>query len=344
MTHYVEEVPDSLERGQIWKVCGFAQTAREGNETTKSFRGLGNSKERAEHAYGIWKELGFKGNPASPVSFYRKMYEKMRRRGDFNYRMNASVNFTLKQGFYGGWIEIMQNGFCAGPLYHYDVNKAYYWAGQEGLPTRVRPYSKGDANFMVLARIRSHKRDLPVMIEQRKRVLLTNEDIDLYGIDPEIITGVSWADDVERFYPESVMVEFAGKVPEWLFKKMTQTYWGIYAQHLPIDREVWENGKLQKTIRMYNRNQNIFWAQTLVSRVCRHVYGEAVKGARQVYVDSIIVPEPIATGEEIGNWRHVNTFPTGVIINAPGVWTPFPEGRRLHYNLWHKHAGYSDIQ
>ena len=183
------------------------------------------------------------------------------------------------------------------------------------------------------------------MIEQREnRVLLSNVDIETYGIDAEILGGVSWSNDCERFYPESVFAELSGRVPDWIFRKAMSTYWGIFAQNLPIYREIWKDGKIQKVIKMYNRNKNIFWAQTLISRVCRHVYEEAAKDARQVYVDSVLVPRKIETGLEIGQWKLVNEFPLGIMIKNPGVWTAYPDGRKLEYNYWHKHAGYSDIQ
>ena len=344
MIKWVPDVPDKVEDGQIWRVGLNASTARVGKETIKSYRGFGHSELFAEAAHADWERLGFKGAPSSAASFYRKMFDRVRRRDEISGVTNASANHLLAEGFYGGWIELIQHGYNRGPIYHYDLNRAYFWAGLEGLPTRIRRYDRGDKTFMVLCRVKSHQKELPVMIEQRKsRVALTNEDIDLYGIEAEVFGGVSWDEDGPMFYPESVLAELAGNVSDAVFKKCMQTYWGIYAQRRAIHREIWKSGELTKSYLLRNRDQNFLWAQIIISRVTRRVYSEAEGRARQVYVDSVLTDTPISIGEYAGDWKLVDTFPEGIVTRAPGVWTPYPIGREIKISGWHKHAGYSDV-
>jgi hypothetical protein len=327
--------------GVLWKAGGLITSVREGTSTQKNWSGFGG-EEKAREALACWQSLGWKGAPMSAASFFREMFGQMKRKGQIKSAMNATANHFASKGFYGGWIEVLQKGSCMGPLFHYDLNSAYLWAGGQGLPLMIRAYNPGDKNFMVLARIKSAKEYIPKSMRVRELVLLTNEDIEYYGIDAEIMRGVSWEE--ARWGPDDVLSELIDHVPFWLFKKMTQSYWGVWAARKPIVAQSFKGGVLQREWELRNRFQNLIWAQLIISRVTRHVHQEARKGCRLIYVDSVLLDVEIETGSRIGDWKPVETFPRGVFIRAPGVWARYPDQARRSVAYWYKHAGYAGVE
>ncbi len=311
-------------------------------DTLKSASGFGTN-ERAYEALEAWRRLGFKGAPASSTSFYREMYARLRRRGVIGAATQATANNLVSSAFYGGWIEVMQPGRVHGPIYHYDVNSAYLWAGGAGLPKTIHPYDPSDPHYMVLAWITKAGEELPGMMERQRRqlkpVLLTSEDVDHYSLEIDVYRGVSWRE--QDFKPDYVLEELAGEIPFWLLKRCTQSYWGLWAARKPIVVEKLHGGEVEKTWTLKNRFQHLVWAQIIISRIVRLVHSEARRDARLVYVDSILTGEEVATSERIGGWRLEEEFPKGVLIQAPGVWDRWPDAQRRRVDQWHRHAGYA---
>lgn len=318
-----------------------------GGVVYKSAKGF-QSIPQAYDTLSWWKEQGWSGAPAGAASCYRKMFSTMRRGGDLpSLQCSASANSLVGDRLRVGWIEAVAKGVVSGPLYHYDINGAFLWAGLRGLPTRVRPYTPGAKRWAGLVDVRATKRSLPAHYEAQinriRPVLLTHEDVRYYGIRGDVVQAVQW--DEEGFTPAYVLASLQG-LPGGVFKRVTQSYWGVHAQRKPLQVRHRKGGKVVKRWSLYNREQNLIWATIIGHRVTRHVHRLMRQGGVLCFVDSCLCPVPpgeVDIGARAGQWKLLETFPRGVYIKGPGIWDRLHDHaqRKEKRQLWYKHAGYS---
>lgn len=300
----------------------------------KSLRGF-QSEHDAYQCLEHWRRRGWTGSPASPASFFRRQLLRMHKLGHVRFRCVASPNHLLKSHFRGGWIEAMKLGTCRGRHYHYDLRNAYLWSALQGLPRTLRPYQPGDRNFVaIMDHIEGD--NLPNRFERMRRALVTSEDLQVYPMEGQIIGGVSFDDLDVNLSP--VLYELAD-LPGNAFKSLSQSFWGCFASYRPISVRYYEGGQELRTRYMYNRLQNLTWATLIINRVAARVWQQAQRGAVLVFIDSVVTPHPVRTGDQPGDWRHVETFDKGLYVRAPGVFDALPLLRRHDLRSWYKHCG-----
>ena len=310
--------------------------------TTKSAAGFNNSVVIARECLDYWRSLGFSGAPYSPASFWREVWNREKRRGNLSTKTNASVNNMFRDYLAGGWIETRKKGACIGRHYQYDINKAYLWAGGLGLPRRFFPYQKGDKNYVVLMEMKTAKEDLPNRFSYYPRTIVTNEDVEYYGITGKVIHGVSFKD--YSLNPNELLFELTD-MEEGSFKRLTQSYWGVWAMGKPIRCQSISAGlDVKNEWYLKNRLQNIVYASIIINRVVRKVHSVMKEGGVSCFVDSVITPNELYTTDEIVGWKLEHTFDRGVYILAPGVLHEYPEMRTTKINHWLKHAGYQNAR
>lgn len=340
MIRYVDGIIEAPENGQVWRMGTRPITRQEGNDYTKTSDGFGGI-ELAEICWEIWRSHGFSGAPASAASFWREHMLKARREGRVTWALSASVNNLCAKGFNPLWIEAAERGAYNGTWHHYDIRSAFLWSGlTQALPTRFKPYEKGDADFILLCK-GWDREELPAHFA-RERCLVVPEDIEVYGltdIERHTVAGVTITARSGAF--GEVLTDAIAELPIEAGKRLGQSYWGIWSQRSPVLVDTYSDGKKVRTRKMFNRLQNLPAATIITSAVVRRCWEAAREGALIVYVDSILSQRELQTGMALGDWRHEGTFPRGIVLEAPGVWTCASTAHRSQLGAWHRHAGYS---
>jgi transcription antitermination factor NusG len=236
------------------------------------------------------------------------------------------------------------------PVYQYDIKKAYYWAGSLGLPRIVKNYKAGDKNFICIFENLEIPENAPNTFE-RKYVIATNEDIETYNLKGRILKAYKLEDFT--FYPNEFIEDNYSDLPKKIFKRLTQAYWGIYANGSVLERVIMkDSGKLkngkkiikpEKIIMMPNRFQNYIYSSIIINRVIRRLYSFVKKTTPiSVFVDSVLCEKPIQTGEKVGDMVLKDYFKGGILIKSSGLWTPLQDLPKdtFDYRHYYKHAGY----
>lgn len=324
------------ENGQAWVTNGGVTSVRVDGVTTKSAKSFG-SVDRAYEALEHWKSMGFKGNPSSPASFFRKKYEYCKRAGKIRVRSPFSANVQLSPGFRPLWIETRKRGAVYGEWYNYDLNRAFFWSGvSENMPELIEPYSHGSKKYIV--RLRGIKSDVDMPEHMyRDGALFTHEDVEHYGVRGEVVGGVSLKGNTQEL---AEVFELLVNLPEWIYKRIQSSYWGVLAQESKVQALVIRNGEKRLVQEMGSRYLNLPWAALITQKVKRRIHAEMIKGGVLCYVDSVLIPTRLRESKEIGRFKLTGEYPQGVYIDAPGVWSDIRHAHRKR-NTWAKHAGYA---
>jgi len=322
---------------------GQAASVRVEKCSVKSAKGFGDNLPLANMALSEWRNRGFSGAPYSCASFCREAFVRLKRKKEIVSRCNASANNMLRPFFSGGWIETTYRGYVYNPVYHYDINSAYLSAALKGLPSRLYPYNgdKKALGYVVVLELKSKKKNAPNFLNY-DIVLATKDDVEMYGLKGTVLSGVQFYDlDVNL---SGVLFELAD-LPYTIFKRCTQSFWGMYASHSGLDVLDIETGEGRH---MHNRFQNICWAALIVRRVAGEVWNAMTKyRGVSCFVDSVLTEDPLPTeliGDDTGQWKIVGEYKKGVYIEAAGVWNSLPFRKKSDINnkkVWNKHAGFS---
>lgn len=329
MAEYVEgiRIPETGDF-RTWSYGGRTTTLLSGDRHEKLLTGFNGDRELAETCADIWRSKDFTGWPRGPASFFHQEFSTP--------SIPWSVNQPLSRYFRGGWMESFERGFCRGPLSYYDLKRAYMWAGDQDLPTRVRPFRYGDENFLAVMEIRGAPSGVPREFRSG-RALVTPEDIEVYDLWGEILWGVSWkSEDTTRAHIDALQkIDY---LPPRATKLMQQSYWGRWAQTDRVVATTWQDGEKNTERQLKNPSLNLVWATLILHRVKRRVYRATISDAVLVCVDAVLRRSPLEVGTSPGDWTLKDRLDGGAIVDAPGVWTraPAPEDR----SRWDRHAGY----
>lgn len=293
----------------------------------KSLHSWNNDLEWALESLDVWQSLGYKGAPSSPASFFHQEFKTC--------KLCYSMNQPFLDHFSGGIQQVFTAGKIKAPVYYYDIKNAYYWAGLQGLPLEFNLYQKGDKNYIVLARI-LNKVNIPDSFN-REFVILDNNDVDFFGLDIDVIFGISF--DSHENLIDDVMSDLQAKLPAKTFKAISQSYWGRWASVKPLVM-VHQKNKNRKITVMKNRFRNSIWANIIVHRVIRNIWQYVNKKAVLLVVDAILTRDRLHDNnvpDEVGKIRLTNIYNKDIFIRAPGQWTTCPVSPNL--GNWVKHSG-----
>ena len=233
--------------------------------------------------------------------------------------VNYTCTLDLAPGLVGGWQDALSVGIHRGAHYRYDMRSAYLWAGSLGLPD-VRTYRHasyiGHEPGLFRVRLERIVPNAPYPFNRTTRVMATTDEIELYSLPvAEVLTGVTWRRLVDP-YP---MLEAVAAVTTW--KQAGRSYWGRWGQ---VERVSCHTRA--KSWELPSLTANIPYAHLIVSRVRSKLWTHAGKGVH-VFVDSVITPERLKTGDDLGDWKLEKVYPDGVQVRGPG-WYGEP-GKRL---------------
>jgi hypothetical protein len=213
----------------------------------------------------------------------------------------------------GPWHEARQTGEFSGRWWRYDLRSAYRWAATLRLPDPESFYvRKGPVNgpglwSCLIIGDRSH---LPSVFQATGPVVLSTEEIEGYRLKVEVIRGVRW----DRWLPADYVEQTLAKLP--CPKEAGRAYWGRWIARDPVT--AWT---VKREWPLRNIFANFIWGWLIVGRVRLRVWRDGARAAH-VYVDEMLVPHEVATGEGLGDWHLKQEYPRGVAVYRTGHYGP----------------------
>jgi hypothetical protein len=168
--------------------------------------------------------------------------------------------------------------------------------------------------------------------------IVTGEDIEYFGLWGSIIQAVTVAKR-DNFVPE-IMYQLSD-LPPVAFKRLSQAYWGAWCGSTGLRCVHIKNGELVKEWTLPSIGTNLPIAVTLIQQVTRRVHGAMVNGGILCYIDSVLIPYQLRTGEDPGEWKHLQSFDKGIYVKAAGCWDSLPDARTQDVSLWYRHSGWT---
>ncbi len=213
---------------------------------------------------------------------------------------------------FGGWEQAFFKGEYRGPVYQYDLNSAYRWAGQVGLPDvrsleRTHSFSDPIGMYMVVLKENS----LPYATRAGIHCV-TSEERDVFDLRPEkFILGIRASRETHAI--AEAFSELEKVWPQKYIKPMARAYWGKFNTRLGPKQISWKRG--QSEYQQSNFFFNPIWSAFITSRVkMRLCLWRSV--ALHVYVDSILTTKPIPESEDMGGFRLLDSDTDGCYIHS----------------------------
>ena len=337
VAYTLESLREPLD-GVVYRFDGEIRTVQTKDLLLKSCEGFNsvrdcNPLELSIECAELWKELGFKGFPSNPASFFHELNRKE------ELVLPFSFNSGLANYIHGGWSQTLREGAEFRLLEYYDMRSAYLWGGLSGgLPSRILPYERGDKNFIAVIEVPKINRKLPTPL-RAYRFIVTNNELDIYGITEfKIIFALKLA----NYFNVEPLIEKIEKLklPEQAKKLIYQSFWGRWGSTEFLQRETWKNGKLEKITSSRNRSMNLIWSMIIINRVLSRVW-ENSQGANLVMIDALLTGLKLKdAGEKIGDFKVKKSCPEGAYVANSGLWTPFENGKIPKDKAsWFKHMG-----
>lgn len=319
----------------VWRRGNNITSVYANNTLYKNARSFGNV-DRAYKTKEKYEEKGIDGYPSSPASVFSDVYKKAMQIGIVPYPRYKVVNKMLGDAGSWLWIEKRIKGRYSSPIYHVDLNNAYLWGSLRGLPKKIETYN-GQQGYVGLIDVKSTGKELPCCLKSDDPVLLSHEDIKYYEINGDWKCRLGFNDLDVNLKP------IFHKIDEWfdeyIFKKCTQMYWGLFAMTEGASGKKYENGKVKNSWETGGQMGNSVWATLITHRVMRRVHGLMQNGGIQCFVDSVLSPYKPRTSEKIGDWELKRHFENGVYIKAPGIYDGLPRSTSSPSDSWYRHSG-----
>lgn len=236
-------------------------------------------------------------------------------------RVAWSVNAMLAPAFVGGWQSALRVGISPGRFYRYDMRSAYLWAGSLGMPdtTTYRRSLEVSSKLPGIYRVKLEHpvTDAPYPFNRALECLASSDEIEVYDLPVKsVVAGVTW----KRTIDPSRMLSHVRAVSTW--KQAGRSYWGRWGQTERV--ECHAGGKSWV---LPNIGANVPWAHMIVSRVKMKLWHMVTPRTVHVYIDSLITPERIPVGNEIGDWKLERIYENGVRVRGPGQYGAADEAR-----------------
>lgn len=214
----------------------------------------------------------------------------------------------------GPWEEARQKGSYGGDWWRYDLISAYRWAATLGLPNpesyraiehSTRANKPGLWIFEPSTRTQA-RNDLPAVYRGKDIFVASTEDIDGYRMTGKILRGVTW----DTMHPGTYVDDTLNKLP--CGKQSARAYWGRWVAR---DRLAVWTAKREWQLKSFAAN--FVWGWLIVGRVRMRVWEQSAKAAH-VYVDEVVVPHTIDTGNRPGHWHLKEHYPDGIDVHRTG--------------------------
>lgn len=230
-------------------------------------------------------------------------------------RVRTTFNGMFEWWPGGPWSEARLTGDHKGTWRRYDLVSAYRWAATLGLPDPTTYHAvtswSSDVSGLYVCELLDARPDLPPIFRGHGPVVMSSEEIEGYGVRVNILRGVQWSSDYPRTYVEHTL----RKLP--CAKESGRAYWGRWIARDPL--VCWERSG--KEWEMRNVAANFVWGWLIVGRVRLKLW-EASQGAAHVYVDEVVTPAELPTGDRLGDWHLKETYPNGVRVVRTGAYGP----------------------
>lgn len=316
-------IPQYFERhaysGQAWRVGNEYTTycpnrARSYKSTARlRFRSMDDFNDLMERC----QVLGLR----PPISYADLFFQQQR----LPCLPRYSWSSPFRRFTFGGWEKALYTGEYRGPVYQYDLNSAYRWAGQIGLPDirkLERSYRFNDPLGIYLVVLKENS--LPYAPGAGLHCI-TSEERDVFDVRPEkFILGIRANGETQCIAEAFAALEKTW--PERYLKPMARAYWGKFNTRLGPKQISWKRG--QSEHQQSNFFFNPIWSAFITSRVkMRLCLYRSI--ALHVYVDSILTTRPIPQGDDVGSFRLLDSDTDGCYIKGNTQWKfgPNPPAR-----------------
>lgn len=322
------------QRGMAWSYKGRVSTERFKVPLSPDVHSLKNltrfrADKEDEHTIGRFLEEYATLDPKSPASSWASGFRCFFREP---WATGTSQAFFGAK-FAGAWQSALVRGEVKGGLQKYDLNSAYGWAASLGLPdprtfSPTFDLSNQRAVLMVSAIARVDHPPSPFIGGLERDYLVSSDEILAYKLDVRrVYWGTTWGRTLDLC---PALDRIRDHFTDW--KKVLRSFWGAWAARRGPTCQTFDAGIVTKKWRLPNRFRNFVWAHLVISRVKAKVWA-AARRAVHVYVDSVITPDSLPTGSDIGEWRLCKEYPEGVVIYQTGLYAD-----RLN-NTLEKHCG-----
>lgn len=225
-------------------------------------------------------------------------------------RLQYTFNGLFSDWAGGPWSEARMTGSFRGPWWRYDLRSAYRWASTLGLPDPggfvVQRGGQAQDGGLWWLQLRGRTNHLPSIFRGDRPVVMSTEEIETYQVQHDVIRGVTWSTMLGRDYVETTLK----KLP--CSKESGRAYWGRWVARDPLRVETSE-----REWQVPNMAANYIWGWLIVGRVRAQMWKSAQRAAH-VYVDEVVVPHELPTGESDGDWHLKEAYPRGVTVHRTG--------------------------
>lgn len=242
-------------------------------------------------------------------------------------RMRHTINNIFSWWSGGPWQEALATGKHMGKFYRYDLCSAYRWAATLGLPDTATikvwegytdPRDVNGLWCLTLDPRDAATQALPSIFHGNGPVVMSSEDLRLYDIYPaQVHRGVTWDRLLSGDYVEKVLAQLPCP------KQVGRAYWGRW-----IARDQLECRNAVRSWKLPNVVANFVWGFLIIARVRGKVW-ESSNQALHVYVDEVIVPHELPTGEALGDWR-LKEIHNGIEVCGTGWYGTLAGSRIMH--------------
>ena len=153
------------------------------------------------------------------------------------------------------------------------------------------------------------REDFPSTFMARGEVLADYLDAQMYGFRYEPTRGVAWRAGDETVDLRELFHRLE-HVPG--YKRIQQSAWGVFASHTPVEMWEYKDGIGTLKRELHNRSRHTAWATLISHKVQRKCWQLMRNNGVQTYVDSVVVPYEIRTGDRPGDWKYIEHFPRGI--------------------------------
>ena len=295
-----------------------------------------SGKLRADRGGGLWKNRNRFMPPMTDELLYDLETVGVRQPASYGScfhalshspRVKHTINAIFNWWPGGPWQEALATGRHLGRFYRYDLCSAYRWAATLGLPDvstfkvwegLTDPRSVNGLWVVTLDHNDSKTLAMPSIFHGIGPVVLSSEDLRLYDVTPVTVhRGVTWDSLLAGDYVERVLEQLP------CAKQVGRAYWGRW-----IARDKLTCRNATREWELPNVVANFVWGFVIISRVRGKVW-ESSNQALHVYVDEVIVPHELPTGEALGDWR-LKEVHDGIEVCATGWYGTLAGSRIMH--------------